>query len=159
MQQVIEKMMDERQDDMLLVADMVAACYPGSNRAEKKHRVSVARAAWSACRRKGWTYRHIQTPGGMNVYYNPGSVRSYVLAKFLRADFNNQHIADGELRAIVDGRSPPRHWHQTYLDGMQPGGAFWLHVEIWKADLDGRTEDAAMHREALDGRIREEFGQ
>lgn len=45
-------------------------------------------------------------------------------------------MPDHELRAIYDGHMPAEHFLQSYINGSQPRGAFWYHVEINKAERD-----------------------
>lgn len=157
----IEKLMLDKSDDMLTVTDLALAAYRGINQVEKKHRVAVIRAAERvAARNGGWTARRREAPAGELVYYNTLNVRSYTLGK-VRADFLSNDVSDDELRLIIDGRtdeSQTCHHHLArYRDYMREGQAWWLHVEINKANEEGRAADAATLQARLDQHIRVKF--
>ena len=127
------------------VEDLCAVAYPGVNRVEKKHRVAVLRAADKAAARVGWRGRRADRPGHAVIYFNLINVHSYALGK-LRLDFLTGRYDLAELETRL---SDPKA-HGSRYDWIQPGGAWWRHVEIHKADLAGDGDaSAAMHAELL----------
>ena len=133
--------MRSRPDDFLTVADFVASAYPGVNEPLKKHRVAVVRAADRAMSACEWGYVRHGALGGRNIYFNMRSIASYGAAK-LRAAASGD-FSDTDIRMMAAGVMEPPHWLQRYLDWCKEGEAFWNHVETWKAQLDGRDDDAA----------------
>ena len=139
---------------MLPVTEISLSVYRGQNSIQKRHRVAVIRAGDKVCQRlRGWTSARRQATSGELIFYNTLNVRSYTLGR-VRADTAANNVSDDELRAIIDGKrdiaSTTNHHLARYLDMMREGGVWWLHVEINKADNEGREADAVSLRAKLD---------
>jgi hypothetical protein len=130
------------------VEELTLIAYPGINRPEKKHRVAVLRAADKVGSRSGWIGRRAERPGGTIIYSNLYDHRSYALGRIRRNIVANWRDAEYPERAIDDPKVCPSDY-----ESAQPGGVWWLHVEINKAVRDGHHEDEKIHRAALDGAI------
>jgi hypothetical protein len=86
-EQVIRTAFTENGSRTFTVDELVMLAYPGLNGIEKKHRVSVLRAASKAAAvAAGWWWQQSAQPGHAVTYYNPVDVRSYAINK-LRQDF------------------------------------------------------------------------
>lgn len=126
-ERIVEEAFRGSPDDAFLLDELAVTAYPGINQPDKKHRVSVGRAARKVAARLGWQWRYREHHKGASVYYNPLSVRSHGLAFALAHGYGGKSDA---IRAIElpDGK----HW-----SAMQPGGVFGIHVAIHKAQVAG----------------------
>lgn len=79
-QKTIEAAFMEHPDDIFALEELIVIAFPGLHQIEKKHRVSVIRAAKPACERTGWDMRHQNAVGSPLWYFNKRSVDSYALA-------------------------------------------------------------------------------
>lgn len=131
-ERAIEAAFTANPDLAFTVPDLAALAFPGLNQLEKKHRVSVLRAAYKALPRcpdwgaaiAGWVQ------GYPAVFFNQASVPSYCL-----------------MRVICMGGG--RHGRQDALAGLEPDGGYhrsiasWSRfVDIYLAQRDGDTERA-----------------
>ena len=141
-QAAIEAVFTSEHDDIFSLDDLVAIAFPGLNRVEKKHRVATARSAAGACRQRGWMMFHREAKGGGNVYFNKRSLRSYSLAR-VRCDSCCNDLSTGILRQLVDDKDTHgwNHRFRSREDLMKPGGAWFNHVQCWRAELDGTDEE------------------
>src|SRR6185312_3972520 len=130
------------------VEELVAIAYPGVNQVEKKHRVAVLRAAAAAAEACGWWYGKADRPGHPMIYGNPLDVRSYATWN-MRRDFLEGGLTPERLTAALDD---PGAW-PTRWEWVQPGGAWWQHVQINQARRDGRHEEAEEIRERLNAGV------
>jgi hypothetical protein len=145
-ERAIEAVLIAEPDNAFTVDDLCDRVYRGVNRIEKKHRVSVIRAAKLVAKRRPnfewWRSEHL---GRTLVFYMADNVMSYAMAR-LKADFLTQYRnndprapwrpeTEQELRALLieGGRN-----HKYVI----PGGAWWNRVELWKAERDGNAENA-----------------
>lgn len=145
-ERAIEAAFASKPGDIFTTEDLTALAYPGINRAEKKHRVAVIRAADRAARRMGWKAWRREAPGHELVYLNLRNVRSYAIGR-MRADFTRNNLTTEDLRQIVDGTHPHQRYYTKDAERAQPGGAWWVHVQINCAEFDGRTEEAEQMRQ------------
>ncbi|MGU3536816.1 hypothetical protein [Methylobacterium sp. A54F] len=136
------------------IADLGPIAYPGLNQVEKRHRVAILRAADKVGKRLWWSGLRSERPGGPIIYCNLLDVRSYTLGR-LRAD----HVAGAEpldrLESLLEEPrfgDPRRHWSQW--DRMQPGGAYWIHVEMAKARKTGDLAEVERLRVELEAGLR-----
>lgn len=129
---------------------------------EKKHRVSVLRAARRIVNTDAdWRVWSSETMGGSLVFFNMGDVISYSLAR-LKSDTLHQYrskraaaafaplsypMDEQQLRDLI---APGGNKHSL----ITPGGAWWRHVEIHKAERDGDQSRAAEIQAKLDADIR-----
>ncbi len=144
-ERTIEAAFASAPDDIFMMGDLVALAYPGVNRVEKKHRVSVLRAASRVCGRTDWRQMYSHRPGGGSVFVNLRSLRSYTLGK-IRASTDmsgRQGHTTHDLRLMVDGLLEPQ-WHHISekVNGMRPGQKVWASWLMACARLDGRHEEA-----------------
>lgn len=138
-ERAIEEAFKANPDDTFTMDGLVAVAMPGLNEVEKKHRVSVGRAAKKAAARCGWGLWHFEGPGRGAIYFNKRSLASYSFARE-RADFLNRwrFLTDEQIRAKIP----------AYL--VAEGGAWWIHVQAYKAELDGSPSDKAIWREKIE---------
>jgi hypothetical protein len=144
-EQAIEATFTRFPDQTFSTAELGLIVYPGINRIEKKHRVSIVRAADKVAKRIAWSARRARAPAGAGgvVYYNLLNARSYRL---------------GMLRAGIFSRSEPLRELEERLDNpdvrnaewsdIQPGGVWAMHVEIHK-DLARNLAEGERLREEL----------
>jgi hypothetical protein len=140
----IEAALIAEPDNAFTVDDLCDRVFPGINRIEKKHRVSVIRAATSVGKRRAnlswWRSEHL---GGTMIYFTADNVMSYGMARlksgFLyhyRGTDRRRHgfeRTEQELRALLaEGGKEHR--------CVVPGGPWSRHVEMWKAERSGDTE-------------------
>jgi len=114
------------------VMELAAIAYPGVNRIEKKHRVSVIRAANNAANALGWWYWQAEAPGHPLYYCNPLDVRSYALCR-IRVSYLGSRDDQDHLERLLDDPSV----HNSRWAWIQPGGAWFQHVEINRARREG----------------------
>ncbi|ATQ67413.1 MULTISPECIES: hypothetical protein [Methylosinus] len=145
-ERAIEAAFQQHPTTTFSAGELCLISYPGINQPEKRHRVSVIRAADKVAPRLHWRYRHAERPGGENVYFNLLNVRSYALGK-LRCTSSYVRLADLEER--VDNPDAYRsEWARC-----QPGGVWWRHVEIHRADIAGDADESSRLQEELKGLV------
>jgi len=132
------------------VEQLAELAYPGVNCVEKKHRVAVIRAARAA----GWRCGQSEAPGHPLVYFNPLDVRSYALSR-LRRDFLNHRLSDADLEGLLD--TPD--CHRSHWAYVQPGGVWWMHVGVHRAERAGDAVKAAAIRAELNAKVDREFAE
>jgi hypothetical protein len=146
-ERALDALFDAERDDAFTLEELCERVYPGVNRIEKKHRISVARAARRVLGRGPEIY--CWRGGGLGgelVYSRMDEVLSYAMGQ-LKADWftyyrtkderilPHRRKEEGDLRALLaEGR---------YQDLVAPGGAWWRHVEMFRARRDGDHERLA----------------
>lgn len=138
-------------DNAFTTEDLIDRVYPGANRAERKHRVAVTRAAKQTCERlaeQGWRWASSESLGRRLVFYNMYDVQSYAMGR-LKTDsyprYRNtdprsmRSASEDDLRARL---SPGGRDHHLVVEG----GAWWSHVDGWIAERDGDHERAEKRR-------------
>jgi hypothetical protein len=102
---------------------------------EKQHRLAVVRAANNIIRRGGNYAWAVSGPGRgrHKVLYVPDNVVAYAKARLLGDALCYWWDREGLQEALT-----------RYARNMQPGGAWWRHVEILKAQRCGDQERVAM---------------
>ena len=134
------------------IEELVPVCYPGLNRPEKKHRVAILRAADRVASRMYWQRKCAERPGHPVIYRNLLDVRSYTLGK-LRCDM----VWGGRSLTVIEQMvDDPEAYRSEWAD-MQPGGAWWRHVEINRAVHEGREADAVAAQADLERFAEEKF--
>ena len=134
-------------DNALLLSELCERVYRRSRkRIEKKHRISVARAA------KGISeldYMAREALGHELVFYIPGNLMSYAMAR-LKTDFldyrnndprklHHRKLTEANLRAeLAEGG----HHHHHIVEG----GAWWEHIEWARMEARGEIEEAKKRR-------------
>ena len=143
-ERAIERLIVEQPSATFSTDDLAKVVYLGLATIEKRHRVAVLRAAdnvakrlhWEKwrCERWGWGngWFHSKTAslkGRGAVYVNPQDLWSY---------------AQGRLRVCAhDGARSEEEWNAKLGQGgdlhkyVEPGGAWWLHVEQRKSEIAG----------------------
>ena len=138
-EQIIEAVFASEPDNAFTIEDLCERVYPGEP-IEKKHRVSVLRAAKQVAKRCG----EIDTMtgeglGGTLIFFDQYCVLSYAMARLKssssRANDKRRSLRENEadLRAKI---APGGADHELVV----PGGAWWRHVEERIAKRDGDTE-------------------
>jgi hypothetical protein len=144
----IEAVLIAEPDNAFTVDDLCDRVFPGINRIEKKHRVSIIRAAKTVAKHranlKSWRSEQL---GGTMIFRTADNVMSYGMAR-LKSDFLHNYRStdprcmpsritiEEQLRArLVEGGKDHRL--------MVPGGAWWDHVELWKAEQEGDSKTVA----------------
>ncbi len=136
-QRAIEDAFRQHPSATYAVDELVLIAYPGLNRVEKKHRVATIRAADAVAKDLGWQGIRAERPGQPVIYGNPLNLRSYATWK-MRRDFITGALTVERLEAALDD---PKAWH-SHWSWVQPGGAWWQHVEINKARAAGDNTSA-----------------
>jgi len=131
------------------VYELGPIAYPGLNGMEKRHQVSIRRAVEKVASRLWWVGLKSERPGGQLVYCNTLNVRSYTLGK-LRAACVNNGLALDQIEAFLEEPRFDDPWrHRSEWDRMQPGGAWWYHVEMAKAQKTGKHQEVERLRAEL----------
>jgi hypothetical protein len=144
-ERAIEVLFQRHPDDAFTVEDIVDRIYEGTNGAEKRHRVSVLRAAKKVCERMtDWTFWLSETRGNTLTFRHRYNVRSYAMARLKVDNIERYRNKDPrcyrsssaeELRAMLE---PGGSKHRLIVEG----GAWWQHVQQDIAERDGDTERA-----------------
>ncbi|CAH1653436.1 conserved hypothetical protein [Hyphomicrobiales bacterium] len=114
------------------VEELARLVYPGIEQVEKKHRVAVLRAARKVAHRMHWGYWHSSRPSGPAVFGNKLNLQSYGFAR-VRAGWRSPWDTMDDLRQrLIDPKAHGSRW-----EWIQPGGSWWLHVEMNKAKVAG----------------------
>lgn len=140
--------------------DLIAVVFPRVQDADKKHRVSVLRAAQRVVASDpDWRMeRAKQARGGICIFYNASDVRSFGLHRLMTCYAHVIHYYDGgktyfhpyskdELRAKLD--------NDSNRNFMSPGGPWHRDVEIHRLRRDGEQERA----EVLEAERNAEFAR
>ena len=144
-EQAIEATFTRFPDQTFSTAELAPIVYPGLNRVEKKHRVSIIRAADKVARRIAWGIYRTEARGGEFVCCNLLNLRSYALG-MLRTMFPwNCNRTIRQLEELLDNPDI----HMSRWADVQPGGVWAMHVERRKADLAGNTAEGERLREEL----------
>lgn len=147
-ERAIEALFTDCPSNAYTVEDLIDRVYRGVNQVEKKHRVSVIRAAKKVCERlPGWTWKRSETGGGTLVFSNHYDVLSYAIGR-KKADFVNRYRSndprltaypwlietDDSIRASFDPGGENHEW-------VAEGGAWWRHVQLNIANRDNDTSE------------------
>jgi hypothetical protein len=117
-------------DNAFTTDELVWIAFPGVFPIEKKHRVSVLRAAKKlVARGDGLDFERRWGQGGELVFFNRYNVMSYGMSCLKP----NRYHCDDELRARL---KPGGRDH----DAVAEGGAWWKRVRRWIAERDGDSE-------------------
>jgi hypothetical protein len=109
-------------DDALRVDELCWKVY-GEYLVEKKHRVSVIRAAKALVKKQpDLDWMGSSGPRGGLAFYNRGSVMSYA-----RARLKARGLPESQIQVHL----APGGWAHEYI---AEGGAWWLHVQEWIAN-------------------------
>ena len=151
-------------DGAWTIEDLAERVYSGVNRVEKKHRVSVLRAAKKIVDHDSywelWSGRGL---GGTLILVNCGNVHSYGLGRLKSGGLEGYRSRD--LRK-------PDHWISTE-EGLSatlepggsnhrlivPGGSWWRHTQMHIARRDGDVERLAALEEEQDRVMADHFAK
>ena len=148
-------LMAREPDGAFTVEDLCERIYGCA--AEKKHRVSIIRALNRIIKRPGdWDLFQAEITGSTLVLVNLDNVMSYALGQLKRE--GGSHYRD--KRKLTQGWRPEDLADEAALraelapggrhyDSVRPGGAWMRHVEIYRAERDGKPEKAARMRAEL----------
>jgi hypothetical protein len=153
-QRAIESTFRQNPSSTYSVDELAAVAYPGINQVEKKHRVAVLRAAAAAAETCGWWYGQAQRPGHSMIYGYPLDLRSYAIWT-MRRDFLSGSMTPEQLAKALDD---PKDWRSEWKN-VQPGGSWWYHVEINRADREGDEPRASQMRAELNSMAQRRFEQ
>ena len=154
-QAAILTLLDSNPSGAFDVEDIAAVAYPGCNRLEKKHRVSIARAIRKVVSlRPDVEIERGQARGGPVILYKPADVRSYSMMRLKAHRLVFQPPTDRAIREryFADLLAPGG----KYADYLKPGGSWWLHTQIAIAKRDGDSAglvDLQSQQEANRNRI------
>jgi hypothetical protein len=153
-QRAIEDAFRQNSSSTYTVEDLAVIAYPGVNRIEKKHRVAVLRAGAAAAEACGWWYGQAEMPGHQMLYCNPLDVRSYATWNIRRDFIEGRQTAEQIAKALDDPKV-----HFSRWSWVQPGGAWWQHVEINKARAAGDNTAAEQQIAALNASVNARLAQ
>ena len=121
------------------VEDLFYITYPEAFKIERKHRVSINRAASNVCERTGWDKMRRDNRGGGLIYFDPCDVISYASARLKCSDYGYQSqdkwvrrynpVTDEQIFSQLEpgGRN---------YDLVTEGGTWWRHTEMARAKRD-----------------------
>jgi len=135
-ERIIDAVFAAEPENAFTIEDLCDRVYPGEA-IEKKHRVSVLRAAKKIARRRG----EIGTMtgeglGGTLIFFDQYCVLSYAMARLKSSSYrtNDKHRSLRESEADLRAKVAPG---GSDHDLIVPGGAWWRHVEERIAKRDG----------------------
>jgi hypothetical protein len=105
----------------------------------KKHRAAVTRAGKKAARRgENIGHTSYRGPGRTAAFYAADEVEAYAHANLKAMGWGH------------DDASRQSHIKTTFKKHLEPGGRWWLDVQLFIAERDGDPDRAAEHRRAID---------
>lgn len=156
-QRAIEAAFTAQPSATFTVYELGPIAYPGLNDMAKRHQGSIRRAAEKVASRLWWVGLRSERPGGLLVYCNTLDVRSYALGQ-LRAACVNNSLALDQIETLLEEPRCDAPWrHRSGWDRMQPGGAWWYHVEVAKAQKAGKHQEVERLRAELHATIGREM--
>lgn len=151
----IERSLDalfrDNPSDHFTTTELVERIFPGVNRVEKKHRVTVMRAGYKVAKRMHWTCSRQRRPGGEIVFFNLCDLRSYAVGR-MRVIY----CATRAAANAVWNDEANRMWRS-----WQPGGSWDRQVRINRLRRDGPAEEyeaAAKDYDEKEGKILRAMG-
>lgn len=155
-ERLIEGSFRANPDQAPTTEELAELVFPGANRIEKKHRVSVLRAGKKVCERLGeWSWCRMEALGGGLVFWNIYSVTSYATMRSKCEMFANYRSHDRRLagwsikdaQQIAASLAPGGKNH----DLIAEGGHWWRHVQMNIARRDGDDERLGEFQAIEDG--------
>lgn len=149
-ERAVRHLLESNPSGAFTLNDFVGSCYPGINRIEKKHRVSILRALNKVCDDLWWASEFINGRYGERVYYNLLNLHSYAVGRTVAhkpgdpspsSDRNTTLSAIEAERMLLaqhlgsQWRSPRDESRLVRTDGPYP-----LAVEMWRARRAGNSE-------------------
>jgi len=146
LEQAIEAVFVAEPDDAHTTEDLIDRVFPGLNAVEKKHRVTVIRAAKKVSMRLGWRWERKRTLGKGLVFFNSYSLMSYGMMMQKSESYNLYRTGDPRmpLRAQKSAEELRRRLEPGERDHgyIAEGSYAWRRVQLWIAERDGDTETA-----------------
>jgi hypothetical protein len=160
----IAVLIEEERDNAFTLEELCERVYAGVNRIEKKHRISVARAARSlAKRRSEFQCWRSERRGGPLVFLRHDEVMSYAMARLKTDKFNyyGDPAAHPSNRSDEDDLRESLRTRDAHL--VAPvSGAWWRFVQMFLAERDGDGERLAQLKGAANvdmARVMASFGK
>ncbi|MBR0760768.1 hypothetical protein [Bradyrhizobium japonicum] len=135
-----------------VVNDFAKVCFPGINRIEKKHRVSILRAANKVCNKLWWASESIGGQYGNCVFYNLLNLHSYAVGRVAShesgdwsAERNRCEVLDpSESERMLLGTDIQTRWRSARDESrlVRTDGPYPLAVEMWRARRGGDSARA-----------------
>ena len=152
-ERAVETVFDTEPDNAFTTEDLCDRVYLGVNRIERKHRVSVVRAAKKVCgRRDDWQLRTGDKLGGVLVFFCRYSLMSYAMAR-MKSE-HHYRCNDDRVPDWWKDKDSEQSMHARLVPGgdhrrlVVEGGAWWRHVQGYIAERDGDHERVeALERE------------
>ena len=121
------------------VEDLFYITYPEALKIERKHRVSINRAASKVCERTGWDKMRRGNRGGGLIYFDPCDVISYASARLKCSEYHYQsqdkwvrrYNPTTDEQIFSQLKSGGRVYHL-----VTEGGTWWRHTEMARAKRD-----------------------
>jgi hypothetical protein len=121
------------------VEDLFHITYPEAFKIERKHRVSINRAASNVCERTGWDKMRRDNRGGGLIYFDPCDVISYASARLKCSEYRYQSqdkwvrrynpVTDEQIFSQLEPGG-------KIYDLVTEGGTWWRHTEMARAKRD-----------------------
>ncbi|MCO6386222.1 hypothetical protein [Aliihoeflea sp. 40Bstr573] len=155
---------DAKPDEAFTTEDLIDVVYVGANRVEKKHRVSLIRAARKVCAAsESWTVSRSETTGSTLVFWNRFSVTSYGLMR-AKTDMhawyrsNDARVMDcwkTDADSIRRQLEPGGKYHHHVVEG----GAWWRHVQLWIAEQAGDRSERTLKLQEEQDAVKQQFAR
>ena len=144
-ERAVRQLMTDEPGGAWTVEDIAEKVYPVTRTTgvEKKHRVSVVRALKRITENDvDWVLWRSITRGGTLVLVNLGNLQSYALGNLKADNFEDYRRKDGRYVSATENDLKK----QLESDGrkheyIEPGGAWWRHVQIHIARRDGNPNE------------------
>jgi len=147
-QRIIEALFNANPASCFTTDELMEACFPGVAH-EKRHRVSVLRAAENAARRMRWDGFPSSHRGRLLVYANTLNLTSYATAR-IRARAGRWGIRQDAIAATMADTTGRGH-----AALIAPGGTWWRYIEANRLEYAGQHDEAKAMRDGLDKEARE----
>ena len=160
-ERAIEAIFDAEPDNAFSTDDLCWRVYRGINRVEKKHRVSVTRAAWKiAQRRESLECLRSDALGRTSVWFDKTNVMSYAMGRIKTDMFTYYHGNDPR----VSWRSSESDLRKQLEPGgknhdlVVPGGSWWHHARSSRDEIEARRagDDERLRQVLAERAAREE---
>jgi hypothetical protein len=141
-ERAIEAVFDTERDNAFTLEELCERVYADANQIERKHHISVARAARNLERRRPeFQHYYGENLGNPLVFFRHDEVMSYAMAR-LKADRSSGYQSNDWRRQPDNNRDEAdlRSWlgdGGSHRALVEPGGAWWTQVRIFLAERAG----------------------